>query len=197
VVISSYLSQIREGNLLEAARVLLQNNPIPAITGRVCPHFCEQDCNRGNFDESLSIRDIERFVGDYILDHADELIEKPAKSTGKKVAVVGSGPAGLAAAYYLRLSGHRVTVFDRMEEAGGLLRYAIPTYRLPRDVVRRTINVLENMGVEFKLKADIGKKITLKNLKKQYDGVFIGAGAWNPVSIGLDGETSAVFDWNF
>jgi len=197
VNIPTYLSHIREGNLLEAARVLLQNNPIPAITGRVCPHFCEQLCNRGDFDESLSVRNVERFVGDYILDSSDEVIEKPVKNTGKKVAIVGSGPAGLAAAYYLRLSGHRVTIFDRMEEAGGLLRYAIPTYRLPRDVVRRTIKMLENMGIEFKLKADIGKKITLKNLKKQYDAVFIGTGAWDPISIGLEGETSAKFGLEF
>ncbi len=197
ITISAYLSQIRDGNLLEAARALLQNNPIPAITGRVCPHFCEQLCNRGNFDESLSIRDIERFVGDYILDKADDVVEKPLKSTNKKVAIVGSGPAGLAAAYYLRLSGHRVTVFERMEEAGGLLRYVIPSYRLPKDIVIRTVRMLENMGIEFKLKADIGRKITLKNLKKQYNVVFIGTGAWNPVSIGLEGEKSAVFGLEF
>jgi NADPH-dependent glutamate synthase beta subunit-like oxidoreductase len=197
VIISTYLSQIREGNLLEAARVLLQNNPIPAITGRVCPHFCEQSCNRGNFDESLSIRDIERFVGDYILDRADEVIEKPGESTRKKVAIIGSGPAGLAAAYYLRLAGHRVTVFDRMKEAGGLLRYVIPSYRLPKDIVRRTVKMLENIGIEFSLKVDIGKDATIDNLKKDYDAVFIGTGAWNPISIGLDGEKSAVFGLEF
>jgi NADPH-dependent glutamate synthase beta subunit-like oxidoreductase len=197
VSISAYLSEIREGNLLEAAKVLVRNNPIPAITGRVCPHFCEQSCNRANFDESLSIRDIERFVGDYILDNAIEVIGKPGASTRKKVAIVGSGPAGLAAAYYLRLSGHRVTVFDRMEEAGGLLRYAIPAYRLPRDIITRTIKMLENMGIEFKLKADVGKEITLDSLKKQYNAVFIGTGVWNPVSIGLDGEESAVFGLEF
>jgi NADPH-dependent glutamate synthase beta subunit-like oxidoreductase/CO/xanthine dehydrogenase FAD-binding subunit len=197
VIISTYLSQIREGNLLEAARVLLQNNPIPAVTGRVCPHFCEQSCNRGNFDESLSIRDIERSVGDYILDRADEVIEKPAESTHKKVAIIGSGPAGLAAAYYLRLAGHRITIFDRMEEAGGLLRYAIPSYRLPNDIVRRTVKMLENIGIEFRLKVDIGKDATLDNLKKEYDAVFIGTGAWNPVSIGLDGEESTGFGLEF
>ena len=197
VIISTYLSQIREGNLLEAARGLLRNNPIPSITGRVCPHFCEQSCNRGNFDESLSIRDIERFVGDYILDRADEVIEKPGESTRKKVAIIGSGPAGLAAAYYLRLAGHRVTVFDRMEEAGGLLRYVIPSYRLPKDIVRRTVEMLENIGIEFRLKVDIGKDATLRNLKKKYDAVFIGTGAWNPISIGLDGEESAVFGLEF
>ena len=197
VIISTYLSQIREGNLLEAARVLLQNNPIPAITGRVCPHFCEQSCNRGNFDESLSIRDIERFVGDYILDRADEVIEKPGESTRKKVAIIGSGPAGLAAAYYLRLAGHRITVFDRMEEAGGLLRYVIPSYRLPKDIVTRTVKMVENIGIEFRLKVDIGKDATLDNLKKEYDAVFIGTGAWNPISIGLDGEESVVFGLEF
>jgi NADPH-dependent glutamate synthase beta subunit-like oxidoreductase len=197
VSISTYLSQIREGNLVEAARGLLRNNPIPAITGRICPHFCEQSCNRGNFDESLSIRDIERFVGDYILDRADEVIEKPGESTRKKVAIIGAGPAGLAAAYYLRLAEHRVTVFDRMEEAGGLLRYVIPSYRLPKDIVTRTVKMLENIGIEFRLKVDIGKDATIDNLKKDYDAVFIGTGTWNPVSIGLDGEESAGFGLEF
>lgn len=197
VNIPAYLNAIREDNLLEAARELLNNNPLPAITGRVCPHFCEQSCNRGHFDESLSIRDIERFIGDYILDKADEVIEKPRESTRKKVAIIGSGPAGLAAAYYLRLSGHRVTVFDRMEEAGGLLRYVIPSYRLPKDIVRRTIQLLENMGIEFKLKVDIGQDVTVDNLRKEYNAVFIGTGAWNPVSIGLDGEEKAVFGLDF
>ncbi len=195
--IPNYLSQIREGNLIEAARTLLRNNPIPAITGRVCPHFCEQSCNRDHFDESLSVRDIERFVGDFILDRADKILEKPGKSTGKKVAVIGSGPAGLAAAYYLRLSGHHVTVFERMEEAGGLLMYVIPSYRLPKDIVRRTIKILENIGIEFRLKVDIGRDVTIDDLKKDYDAVFIGTGAWNPVSIGLDEEESAVFGLEF
>jgi NADPH-dependent glutamate synthase beta subunit-like oxidoreductase/CO/xanthine dehydrogenase FAD-binding subunit len=197
VTISAYLSEIREGNLLEAARVLLRNNPIPAITGRVCPHFCEQACNRGDFDESLSIREIERFVGDYVLDNAGEVIGKPGASTRKKVAIIGSGPAGLAAAYYLRLSGHRVTVLDRLEEAGGLLRYAIPAYRLPRDILTRTIIMLENMGIEFKLNVNVGTEITLDSLKKEYNATFIGTGAWNPLSIGLAGEESTVFGLQF
>jgi NADPH-dependent glutamate synthase beta subunit-like oxidoreductase/CO/xanthine dehydrogenase FAD-binding subunit len=197
VMIPTYLSQIREGNPIEAARGLLRNNPIPAITGRVCPHFCEESCNRGHFDESLSVRDIERFVGDFILDRANEVIEKPGKSTGKKVAIIGSGPAGLASAYYLRLSGHRVTVFDRMEEAGGLLMYVIPAYRLPKDIVRRTIKMLENIGIEFRLKVDIGRDVSIDDLMKEYDAVFIGTGAWNPIYIGLDGEESAVFGLEF
>ncbi len=197
VDIPSYLSKIREGDLHEAARMLLNTNPIPSITGRVCPHFCEQECNRDGFDESVSIRDIERFMGDYVLENTNEIIKAPETDTGKSVAIVGSGPAGLSAAYYLRISGHRVTVFDRMEEAGGILAYVIPAYRLPKDVVRRVVKAIENTGVEFKLKVDVGKDVTMDDLKKDFDSVFIASGAWNPVSIGLEGEESARFGMEF
>ena len=195
--IPSYLSKIREGDLLEAARILLNTNPMPSITGRVCPHFCEQQCNRGDFDESVSIRDIEWFLGDYILENADEIIKAPEADSGKSVAIIGSGPAGLSAAYYLRMSGHRVTVFERMEEAGGMLTYVIPAYRLPKDVVRRLVKAIENTGVEFKCKVDVGKDVTLDDLKRDFDSVFIASGAWNPVSIGLEGEESTRFCLEF
>jgi NADPH-dependent glutamate synthase beta subunit-like oxidoreductase len=197
VDIPSYLSNIREGNLPEAARILLENNPLPTITGRVCPHFCEQECNRGDFDESVSIRDIERFMGDYVLENADEIITAPEADTGKKVAIIGSGPAGLSAAYYLRMAGHRVTVFDKQEEAGGMLTYVIPAYRLPKDIVRSAVKAIENTGVEFKLKVDVGKDITLDDLQRDFDSVFIASGAWNPVSIGLEGEELARFCLDF
>jgi NADPH-dependent glutamate synthase beta subunit-like oxidoreductase/CO/xanthine dehydrogenase FAD-binding subunit len=197
VDIPSYVSQIREGNLLQAARTLLKTNPLPSITGRVCPHFCEQECNRGDFDESVSVRDIERFMGDYILDKADEIIQSPGTDTGKSVAIVGSGPAGLSAAYYLRMSGHRVTVFDKMEEPGGMLAYVIPAYRLPKDMVKRVVKAIEHAGVEFKCKVDVGKDVTLDGLKGDFDSVFIASGAWNPVSIGLEGEESTGFGLEF
>jgi len=197
VDIPSYLSKIREDGLPEAARILLKTNPMPSITGRVCPHFCEQECNRGDFDEPVSIRDIERFMGDYILENANEIIKAPETDSGKSVAIIGSGPAGLAVAYYLRMSGHRVTVFERMEEPGGMLTYVIPAYRLPKDVVRRLVKAIENMGVEFKCKVDVGKDVTLDDLKKGFDSVFIASGAWNPVSIGLEGEESTRFGLEF
>jgi NADPH-dependent glutamate synthase beta subunit-like oxidoreductase/CO/xanthine dehydrogenase FAD-binding subunit len=197
VDIPSYVSHIREGDLLHAARILLKTNPLPVITGRVCPHFCEQECNRGDFDESVSIRGIERFMGDYILENADEIIRAPEADTGKRVAIVGSGPAGLSAAYYLRMSGHHVTVFDKREEAGGMLAYVIPAYRLPKDIVKRAVKAIENTGVEFRLKVDVGKDITLDDLKRDFDGVFIASGAWNPVSIGLEGEALARFCLDF
>ena len=197
VDIPSYLSKIREDDLREAARILLDTNPMPSITGRVCPHFCEQECNRGDFDESVSIRDIERFMGDYILENADEIIKPPEADSGKSVAIIGSGPAGLAVAYYLRMSGHRVTVFDKMEEPGGMLTYVIPAYRLPKDIVRRLVKAIENTGVEFKCKVDVGKDITLDDLKEGFDSVFIASGVWNPVSIGLEGEESTRFGLEF
>ncbi|UCG65237.1 MAG: FAD binding domain-containing protein [Deltaproteobacteria bacterium] len=197
VDIPSYLSQVREGDLPQAARTLLNTNPLPSVTGRVCPHFCEQECNRGDFDESVSVRDIERFMGDYILDKADEIIKAPGTDTGKSVAIIGSGPAGLSAAYYLRMSGHRVTVFDKMEEAGGMLAYVIPAYRLPKDIVKRVVKAIENTGVEFKCKVDVGRDITLDDLKRDFDSVFIANGAWNPVSIGLEGEESTRFGMEF
>jgi len=187
VDIPSYLSQIRDGDLAGAARILLNYNPLPAITGRVCPHFCESQCNRGEFDEPVSIKGIERFVGDYILDNADEIIAPPEGSIGKSTAIIGSGPAGLSAAYYLRRLGYSVTVFEMMEEAGGLLTYGIPPYRLPKDVVRRQLKALEGMGIEFKLRSNVGKNKTAK-LMKSFDAVFMACGAWKERPAGVEGE---------
>jgi NADPH-dependent glutamate synthase beta subunit-like oxidoreductase/CO/xanthine dehydrogenase FAD-binding subunit len=195
--IPSYVSQIREGDIHQAARTLLRNNPLPSITGRVCPHFCEQECNRGDFDEPVSIRNIERFIGDYILENASKIIQAPGTDSGKKVAIIGSGPAGLSAAYYLRMSGHNVTVFERMKEAGGMLTYVIPPYRLPKDIVRQVVKAVENTGVEFKCNVDVGKDVTLDKLKKDFDSVFIANGVWNPLSIGLEGEESTRFGLEF
>jgi NADPH-dependent glutamate synthase beta subunit-like oxidoreductase len=187
VDIPSYLSQIREGDLTRAARLLLDYNPLPAITGRVCPHFCESQCNRGEFDEPVSIKGIERFIGDYILDNADKIITPPEGSIGKSVAIVGSGPAGLSAAYYLRRLGYSVTIFEMMEEAGGLLTYGIPPYRLPKDVVRRQLKALEGTGIEFKLKSSVDKDKTAK-LMKSFDAVFMACGAWKERPAGVEGE---------
>ena len=186
--IPSYLSSIRDGNLIEAARILLNSNPLAAITGRVCPHNCEKDCNRSELDEAISIRSVERFVGDYILDNADKLFKAPLKENGKKVAVVGSGPAGLAAAYYLRQLGYSVTIYEAMEEAGGVLTYGIPPYRLPKDIVKKQVRAIESTGVQFKYKVKVGKDITLEALQQQYDAVFCATGAWKQPSLGINDE---------
>ena len=188
VDIPSYMNKIRENDLAGAAKILLQSNPIPAITGRVCPHFCEQNCNRGEYDESVSIRGVERFLGDYILEHAEDIMKAPPSDTDKALAVVGSGPAGLSAAYYLRMGGNKVIVFERMEEAGGMLTYGIPEYRLPKKVVRRVVEVFQGIGIEFRLGVQVGKEMTLESLRSEFDSAFIASGAWKQPSIGLEGE---------
>lgn len=186
--ISSYLNKLREGDLFEAAKILIQKNPIPAVTGRICPHFCQDECNRREIDESVSIRNIERFIGDFILENANELMASPEFETGCKIAIIGSGPAGLSAAYYLRKSGHMVTVFEQMERPGGMLAYGVPPYRLPREIVNRVTRAIEDMGVKFKLKVKVEKDISLSSIKKDFDAIFISTGAWVQHSIGLDGE---------
>jgi len=189
VAIPAYLSKIRRGELFQATRLLLERNPLPAITGRVCPHLCEQNCNRRELDEAVSTRAIERHLGDHVLANAGKFMKKPRLQTKKRVAVVGSGPAGLAAAYYLRQAGHEVSVFDRMPEAGGMLRYCIPPYRLPKDIVSRQIQALERTGIKFELNVDIGGgKVTLKHLRKDYDSVFLATGGWRQKTLRMEHE---------
>jgi len=186
--IPAYFSKIREGDVASAARILLDANPMPAVTGRVCPHFCEQGCVRNEFDEPISVRAIERYIGDYILDHADELVRPVKQSTGKRIAVVGSGPAGLAAAYYCMSLGHTVTVFDKLEHAGGMLSYGIPEYILPREIVQRTVDALKKAGVEFRLGVEVGLDVSVEKLRSSFDALFLGTGAWEDRAIGMEGE---------
>jgi NADPH-dependent glutamate synthase beta subunit-like oxidoreductase len=181
--IPDYLARLREGDLAGAARILLEANPIPAITGRVCPHFCEYKCNRVGYDEAVSIKSVERYLGDYVLDHP-EVLEPAQKRSGKKVAIVGSGPAGLAAAYYLNRLGHRVIVFEKMERAGGLLTYGIPPYRLPKGVVARQVEVLRGTGIEFQT----GASRKVSEVSRDYDAVFVAAGTGKERRSGIPGE---------
>jgi NADPH-dependent glutamate synthase beta subunit-like oxidoreductase/CO/xanthine dehydrogenase FAD-binding subunit len=197
VQVPSYLAKIREGKLAEAAQMLLDRNPIPAITGRVCPHFCELACNRGEFDEPVAVREIERFMGDYILAKSDEIIRPPAKETGKSVAIIGSGPGGLSAAYYLRKMGHKVTVFEKMEEAGGMLSYCIPANRLARTVIREQIEALQNMGIKFKLGIDVGSGVTFEKIRKEHDSVFLATGAWSQRKLGIEKEELLISGLDF
>ncbi len=185
--IPGYLAQIREGDMEAAAHTLLRRNPIPAITGRVCPHTCQTECARAEFDESVSIREIERYLGDQILADPITYYPTPVQTTGKKVAVVGSGPGGLSAAHYLRQAGHEVTVFERMPEVGGLLRYGIPAYRLPREVLRTQVAAFAGEGVEFRTGTEIDAA-AFAQLQKTYDAVFVAAGAWQETSAGISGE---------
>jgi NADPH-dependent glutamate synthase beta subunit-like oxidoreductase/CO/xanthine dehydrogenase FAD-binding subunit len=187
VEIPEYMELMRTGDLDGAARRLLARNPMPAVTGRVCPHACEDDCNRGLFDEAVSVREVERFLGDRVL--ADPaLLGAPAAASGRSVAVVGSGPAGLAAAHYLRLLGHAVTVLERAAKPGGMLRYGIPAYRLSPETVDAVVEGLAALGVEFRCGVGLGGDVTLSALRADHDAVFLATGAWALPRIGLEGE---------
>ena len=185
--IPAYMARVRAGDLDGAARILLESNPLPAITGRACPHFCQEVCSRTPYDDTVSIRDVERYLGDYVLERADRFYVAPSAHSGHSVAVVGAGPAGLTAAYYLRRAGHEVTVYDQMPEPGGMLIYSIPAYRLPKSVVMAQVRALEGMGIRFELNARLGGPgLSLADLQARHDAVFLGLGLWKGRSLKIE-----------
>ena len=195
--IPAYMERLRQGDVEGAAHILMEANPIPMITSRVCAHTCQEQCNRCGSDESVSIHGVERYVGDYILEHPDTFYRAPETETGHKVALVGAGPAGLSAAYYLRKAGHDVTVFDKMEEPGGMLTYAIPNYRLPKSYVKQVAAAYEKMGIRFRLGCCLGEDIQAEDLEKEYDNVCYATGAWKRPVLGFDGEEFTEFGLQF
>jgi NADPH-dependent glutamate synthase beta subunit-like oxidoreductase len=195
--IPGYLELLRAGKWDEAAWRIFEVNPMPAITARVCAHYCQIACNRNETDDGVLNGGIERTVGDYVMEHADRFYAAPATETGKSVAVVGSGPSGLSAAYYLRKAGNAVTVFEEKPEAGGMLHYAIPAYRLPKDLVRRFVGLLEGMGIAFKLNTKVGTDVRPEDLEADYDSVYYATGAWKRPVLGLAGEEMTIFGLEF
>ena len=186
VDIRGYLYLLNQSRLGEAIRLLREALPFPAVTGRVCFHPCESECARKEVDDAVNINCLERFVGDYWL---KEKAEAPPRLHVAKVAIVGSGPAGLAAAYFLTKMGYRVTVFESMSELGGMLRMGILEYRLPRDVLNAQINYIKDMGVEFKTNTTIGKDLTIDDLKARgYKASFFAIGAQLSKKLKLDGS---------
>lgn len=195
--IPAYMAKFREGDLEGAAHILMQANPLPMMTSRVCAHTCQTKCNRCSTDEAVAIHSVERVVGDYILEHLDKFYKAPGKESGKKIALIGAGPAGLAAAYYLRNAGHSVTVYEAQEEAGGCLMYAIPNFRLPKSYVRTIIQALEGMGIQFVCNTKLGENVKIGELTAGYDKVFIATGAWKRPVLGFDGEEFTEFGLQF
>jgi NADPH-dependent glutamate synthase beta subunit-like oxidoreductase len=169
----SYLYFLRQGLMKEAIDVIRETMPFPAITGRVCPHPCESECARREVDEAVNINGMERFIGDWGL---GEQVEPPPRVSDLKTAIVGSGPAGLACAYFLARMGYPVTVFEAMPVLGGMLRMGIPEYRLPKDVLDAQINRIKEMGVEFKTNITIGRDIIFDKLKEEYETIFFAVG---------------------
>lgn len=184
----AFIGLMAAGDYDEAQRALKANLPFPAIVGRVCPHPCEGNCRRGAVDEPISIRLSHRFVGDVAISKGF-MPEEPAPATGKRVAVIGAGPAGLTNAYYLALKGHAVTIFEALPEAGGMLRYGIPEYRLPKRLLDAELEPLWAMGVELRTNTAMGPDCSIDSLLADgYDAIFIGIGAHESNSMRVDGE---------
>ena len=185
--IQGYLDLVKRGKYLDAYALIKEDMPFPSVTGRVCYHPCEQACNRGKYDEAISIRAVERFLGDLgqALKHD---VVKAGKPNGKKVAVVGSGPAGHSAAYQLARLGYAVTIFEKSPKAGGLNRGGIPDWVLPQDVLDREIERLVELGVTIKTNTEVGKDVTWDNLKKDYDACVLAVGLTEPNSVRAEGE---------
>jgi NADPH-dependent glutamate synthase beta subunit-like oxidoreductase/Pyruvate/2-oxoacid:ferredoxin oxidoreductase delta subunit len=169
-----------------AFRRMTNANPFPAVMGRVCPAPCESGCNRNQVEENVGINSVEHFVGNWALDN-NMGFEKPAAETGKKVAIIGGGVAGLAAAYQLRRMGHGCTIFDDHAELGGMMRYGIPGFRTPREVLDGEIKRIIDMGVETKMNTRIGTDISMEQIEKDYDAVLFALGAQGGRSLPVDG----------
>jgi NADPH-dependent glutamate synthase beta subunit-like oxidoreductase len=173
----------------QAWKIEVETNPFPAVMGRVCPHPCEGECNRQHKDGAVAINSVERAIGDWGIDRGLKLSSINGEEAYKeKVAVVGAGPSGLSCAYQLARRGYSVTVLDAFEKPGGMLRYGIPPYRLPREVLDAEIQRILDVGVELKSGVSVGKDVTLEELRKEYDAVFVGIGAHTGKMMGIPGE---------
>ena len=182
-----YVGLIANGEYEAALKLIKNKVSLPASIGRVCPHPCETACRRGKVDEAINIAQLKAFAADMDLNSDNYLPEKDAP-TGKKIAIIGGGPAGLTAAYRLAISGHEVTVYDMMEKMGGMLRYGIPQYRLPKKVLDKEIAIIEKLGVKMINGVKLGKDFTVASLKAQNDAVIVAVGAWKSSSMRTPGE---------
>ncbi len=183
--IEGWIKLIRQKEYEKACLRLKTEEPFPAILGRVCFRFCEAGCNRGAFDSCVSIRELERFLGDMSM----EKIHPPLQDyNGKKLAVIGSGPAGMSVAYFARVLGFEVTIFEKEKAPGGILRFGIPSYRLPKNIVDSAFNELEHMGISVKTKTCLGKDIKIEEIDKKFDYLFLGTGVQKSMNLMISGH---------
>ena len=187
VDIPGYIALISEGRCDDAVRLIRKDNPFPTACAYICEHPCEARCRRNMVDDALNIRGLKR----YAVDHAGDVPQpKPAKATGKSVAIVGGGPGGLSAAYYLALMGHKVTVYERQKQLGGMMRYGIPSYRFPREKLDSEIASILSLGIEVHTGVNVGTDVSFDELKQQYDCLYLSIGAHTDKKTGIEGEDS-------
>src|SRR5271169_194853 len=191
--IPRFLELYKESRLDEAFDSIILDNPLPSSTGRVCQHPCDERCRRQTMDDSVNMREVHRYIADAVLlsDRFEAAVARVSsrmlEHTGRKIAIAGAGPTGLTAAFYLALLGHDVTVFDPLPEPGGMLRFALPEYRLPKPVLKREIELIERLGVKFALNTRVGTDITLNELEERFDAVFLAIGTWKESWVYLPG----------
>jgi formate dehydrogenase major subunit len=187
--IRGFMTLVAEGRELEAEKLIREKAPIGGILGRICPRPCEDACRRTRVDEPMSICYMKRYISDYEYRELGKRdLPAPGKDTGKRVAIIGAGPAGMTAAYYLRLQGHAVTVFESRKKSGGMLRYGIPYYRLPDEVLMDQLGTVEKLGGEVRYNTHVGRDITAKELERDYDSLLVAIGAQGAASIRVPGE---------
>ncbi len=176
--VQGYIAHVAKGEYIEALRLIMERNPVPFSVGRVCPRFCETRCRRILVDEPVSINHLKRFVADWCMAHHIDLKIPRERPTGKRIAVIGGGPAGLSCAYFLTRKGHQVTIFEANPKLGGALRYGFPEYKIPKEVLDYEINTILKMGISIMLSQKWGRDFTLQDLRNQgFDAIFIGTGA--------------------
>lgn len=187
--IQGYIKLAAQGKYLEALELIKHENPFPAVCGRICPRNCEQACTRGDIDDPVAIDDIKKFIAEKDLHTDTRFIPEKLNNYGKKIAVVGAGPAGLSCAFYLAIDGYKVKVYEKQKKLGGMLTLGIPSFRLEKDVVEAEIDILKEMGVEFELGTEVGKDITLDELRTQgYEAFYLAIGAQGGRNLGIEGE---------
>jgi len=192
--IPGYIELIKEDRIDEAFELSLRDNPIPGTIGRICHFHCQMRCRRDMIDEPVSQGEIHRYLADTMYklgkenEIYDRLIKEKLPSTGRKIAVVGAGPAGITAAYYLVRLGHAVTVYDALPEAGGVVRFGIPQYRLPKSVLQKELEFIKKLGVKFVFNTQLGKEISFTSLETEFDIVYLAIGAWKDIDLNIPGE---------
>ena len=193
IPVQGYLKLAAQGRYTDALELIKKENPFPAVCGRICNKRCEAECTRGGVDEAVAIDEVKRFIADHDLSEETRYVPKMVNQTGRpyteKIAVIGAGPAGMSCAYYLANKGYPVTVFDRNPVPGGMLTLGIPSFRLEKDVLNAEIDVLKEMGVEFKCGVEVGKDVTIQQLRDEgYKGFYLAIGAQKAAPLGIPGE---------